>query len=70
MNVISWLDGGKNREAPGNCNTRDVVALDCWDGGRHDAVEILKHHPDFPNVTQSVFEALEKEGITMFKPFG
>ncbi|CAM9196785.1 unnamed protein product, partial [Hapterophycus canaliculatus] len=34
MNVRSWLDGGPDGTAPGNCDVRRVDVLECWNGGR------------------------------------
>lgn len=69
-NPPNWLDGGKYKDAPGNCDTREVNVADCWMQGRSDAVQSLKLNPNFSSLETSTFTDLEEAGITMFKPFG
>lgn len=70
MNTRSWLDGGPEGGAEGNCDVRNVVLKSCWEGGRRDATTILQEHRDFSHVTQVTFEELCQKDVTMLRPFG
>lgn len=70
MNVRSWLDGGPDGTAPGNCDVRHANVAEAWNDGRRESIEIFQQHRDFKHVDQAVFDDLENQGVTMFCPFG
>lgn len=66
MNVETWKSAGPTD----SCNVRVVDVPEQWNEGRRKATAILQAHEEYTDVTAATFEGFEKEGITMFFPFG
>lgn len=64
MNTLTWSKGPE-----GNTSVRGVSVLSCWMEGRRRAVEVLKKHSGYGNVSTSTFRSLADEGVTMFQPW-
>ena len=54
-----------------NTDVRDVDLASCWFDGRRDAIAILQRHPSYmTRLDSNIVSTLEKQGVTMFMPFG
>ena len=69
MNTTTWDKG-----AAGNTDVRGVDLGSVWESGCMDAVSILRDHPvygaDGLDISRASFRQLQREGVTMLRPYG